>query len=249
MRAEIERVVVGIREGYDEGLTLTALSRMARLSPFHMARVFHEETGLPPAAFLTAVRMEEARRKLLHSRDSVADIAVQVGYTSLGAFTTRFTKTIGISPGRYRRLTELGPEAVDFVAGGDDAPFAYGSIVGRTRRSDGCTDEAVYIAAFPAGSGRGAAQPRRRLARCRRVQHSAGLWRIAHVPVGRWFVQAVSHGRAGRESIVVGTAGPVRVEPGAVIQVDLTLEAAHRQRPVDEARAALGGALPELFKA
>jgi len=177
---------------------------MARLSPFHMARLFREETGLPPAAFLMAVRMEEARRKLLQTKDSVADISIQVGYTSLGAFTTRFTKMIGVSPGRYRRLAALGADAVGLVAGDDSAPCAYGSIVGRIHRGDGMDDEPVYIAAFPAGPTGDDPVSCHRLARCRRVERSAGTWRIAHVPEGRWFVQAVSRTvGSGREPIVI----------------------------------------------
>jgi hypothetical protein len=220
---------------------------MARLSPFHLARLFREETGLPPAAFLMAVRMEEARRKLLQTNDSVADISLQVGYTSLGAFTTRFTKVIGISPGRYRRLAALGSEAVDFVAGKDDAPSAYGSILGRIRRSDGMDQEPVYIAAFPAGQHDDPSSCHR-LARCRRIEHCNGTWRMPHVPEGRWFVQAVSRTDSeAKEPIVVGTAGPLRIEAGTTASVDVLLEPIARARPVDDARFLLGSALPELF--
>jgi AraC family transcriptional regulator len=248
MRPEIERVVIGIREGYGEELSLADLGQMARLSPFHMARLFREETGLPPAAFLMAVRMEEARRKLLQTKDSVADISIQVGYTSLGAFTTRFTKMIGVSPGRYRRLAALGADAVGLVVGDDSAPCAYGSIVGRIHRGDGMDDEAVYIAAFPAGATGDDPASCHRLARCRRVERSTGTWRIAHVPEGRWFVQAVSRTTdRGKEPIVIGTAGPLRISAGTSAAVDLVLERPDRARPVDDARFLLGSALPELF--
>lgn len=245
MRTEIERVVSGIRVGYGEELTLAQLSVMARLSPFHMARVFREETGLPPASFLTAVRLEEARHRLLHSSDSVADIAVQCGYSSISSFTTRFTKVVGVSPGRYRRLQSLGAEAVDFVAA-QDTPVAYGSVLGRVERADGLDHEPVYVAAFAVGKGVGTC-PLPRSARCRRVERSAGPWCIPHVPEGRWIVQAVSRSvGTGPRSIVIGTSRPLRLVRGQVARVDLRMGPPADIRH-DDARMALGCALPELF--
>ncbi|WP_306323294.1 MULTISPECIES: helix-turn-helix transcriptional regulator [unclassified Streptomyces] len=218
---------------------------MARLSPFHMARLFREQTGLPPASFLTAVRLEEARHRLLHTSDSVADIAVQCGYTSVGSFTTRFTKVVGVSPGRYRRLQSLGAEAVDFV-GGQDAAVAYGSVLGSVERADGLDHEPVYVAAFAVG-GSARACPPPRAARCRRVERGAGPWGIPHVPEGRWIVQAVSRSTGtGQRSIVIGTSRPLRLRCGEVARVTLRLEPPADIRH-DDARLLLGFALPELF--
>jgi len=249
MRADIERVIAGMREGYAEDLTLAMMAEMARLSPFHMARLFREETGLPPVAFLAAVRMEEARRQLLRTDASVADISVKVGYSSVGSFTSRFTRTVGLSPGRYRRLLELGTEVVDVVlGGGQEAPCAYGAIEGVFRRSDGMDGETVYVAAFPAGP-RGGPSARRRSACCRRVEASGGTWRIAHVPEGVWYAQAVSRGCAsGSRSVALGSVGPLRVAVGEVVRVDLELAVPSRAAAVDELRLLLGSALPALFE-
>ncbi len=249
MRSEIERVVSGIREGFSEDLTLAELGEMARLSPFHMARLFRQETGLPPASFLMAVRLEEARRRLLHTQDSIADISVRCGYASIGAFTTRFTRTVGVSPGRYRRLVSLGSAAVDFISGGDDTPSTYGSVLGDTRRSDGMDGEPVFVAAFPAGRGGGSGASCRRAPRCLRSARAAGQWRIPHVPEGRWYVQAVSRsGGTGVDTIVVAAAGPLRVVPGSESRVELVLEPPGRVQRPDDTRVMLGYALPELFR-
>ena len=48
--------------------------------------------------------MLEAKRLLLSTSLSVADIACRVGYPGIGTFTTRFTRMVGVSPGRYRLL-------------------------------------------------------------------------------------------------------------------------------------------------
>ncbi|GAA3150581.1 AraC family transcriptional regulator [Streptomyces rameus] len=246
MRTEIERVVSGIRAGYGEDLTLTELGEMARLSPFHMARLFREETGLPPASFLTAVRLEEARHRLLHTSDSVADISVQCGYASIGAFTTRFTKTVGVSPGRYRRLLSLGAEAVDFVAAGQDTPSAYGSVLVCVARADGLVDEPVYVAAFAVGPGIDP-RPSRRPARCRKLARGAGPSYIPHVPEGRWIVQAVSRSvGTGPDSIVVGASAPLSLVHGEEARVRLRLEPPTRTQH-DDVRVVLGYALPGMF--
>jgi len=247
MRTEIERVVTGIREGYSEALSLADMGQWAGLSPYHMARLFRRETGLPPAAYLTVLRMEEARRRLLGTKDSVADISVQVGYTSLGAFTTRFTKTVGVSPGRYRRLADLEADAVDFVAAEADVPRTYGSILGRIVRPEGLVGEAVYIGVFPMTAD--GLSPSLRPARCRRVSGSASAWRVDHVSEGCWHVQAVAvsvsktggASGAGGEAVVVGTAGPLTVSGGVDARADLTLEVPGRALPVGPAFRALFG--------
>ena len=48
--------------------------------------------------------MAEAKRLLVYSSMSVTDICMQVGYSSLGTFTTQFTRLVGVSPRRFRQL-------------------------------------------------------------------------------------------------------------------------------------------------
>ncbi|MFE1027478.1 helix-turn-helix transcriptional regulator [Streptomyces sp. NPDC058818] len=242
MRAEIEQVVEGIRKRYEEPLSLSDLGEMARLTPFHMARLFREQTGLPPARFLTVVRLEEAKRRLLRTDVSIADISLGVGYASIGSFTTRFTKTFGVSPGQYRRMTQLGPDAVEFAGGNADASYAYGAIQGRLRRDDGLDHASVFVAAFHAASAGD------RPARCYRVGRSSDLWTIPYVPEGRWFIEAVSLTSAqGGGCVVAGSVGPVFVTPGAVVRVDVALEPSRRVRVADSERCPLAFSLPDLY--
>jgi AraC family transcriptional regulator len=242
MRSEIERVVEGIRARYDEDLSLTTLAEMARLSPFHMARLFRQETGLPPARFLATVRLEEAKKKLLSTESSVADISAEVGYASLGTFTTRFTRSIGVSPGRYRRLGLL-QTVVGFTPTAEDAPFAYGAVIGRITRTDELIGEEVFIGAF-SGS-----MTRDRPVRCCRVARSDDTWCISNVPEGRWYIEGASQsiGR-GEDSIVMGSVGPIDVQPGEVIECELSLVSAAKARLADMNRRPLAYALPTIFQ-
>ena len=83
---------------------LRQLARAGRYSPFHFHRIFREVTGLTPASYLAAVRMAYARRLLVYSNLAVAQISREVGYQSLGAFTSQFGRLAGVSPLRFRNL-------------------------------------------------------------------------------------------------------------------------------------------------
>lgn len=96
------------------------MAARAGVSPFHFLRTFRRFTGVTPALFLSALRQEEAKRLLLTTERSVTDICFDVGYSSLGTFTTRFTQLVGLSPARLRRigsgfrLEALEPERLSF---------------------------------------------------------------------------------------------------------------------------------------
>ncbi len=102
----IDRVIAAMREPDPEVRTLNQMAEMACLSPFHFCRVFRRAAGIPPAAFFTALRLDRAKRLLLDTDASVTEICYTLGYASLGAFTTRFSHHVGVSPGRFRRLPE-----------------------------------------------------------------------------------------------------------------------------------------------
>jgi hypothetical protein len=90
------------------------MSRVAYLSTFHFNRVFHQITGLPPAKFIAAMRLDEAKRLLLNTDRSITDISFEVGYTSLSTFTRRFNQRVGLGPREFRYLAErITPTSVE----------------------------------------------------------------------------------------------------------------------------------------
>src|SRR5947199_2382813 len=86
-----------------EVLTLEDLASVACLSPSHFTRFFRRLIGIPPGEFLSALRFQMARRLLLTTPLSVTDICFEVGYTSIGSFTSRFTQRVGLSPRLLRQ--------------------------------------------------------------------------------------------------------------------------------------------------
>jgi len=85
-----------------EALTLEDLASVACLSPAHFNRVFHRLVGVPPVEYLTALRFQRARHLLLMTSLKITDVCFEVGYTSTGSFTSRFTQRVGLSPRRLR---------------------------------------------------------------------------------------------------------------------------------------------------
>jgi AraC family transcriptional regulator len=113
-RRAVERVITAARERLCEPISLQDMSRVAYLSTFHFNRVFHQITGLPPAKFISAMRLDEAKRLLLNTNLSITDICFEVGYNSLSTFTRRFTQRVGLGPREFRYLAErITPASVE----------------------------------------------------------------------------------------------------------------------------------------
>ena len=99
----VERAIQAMHTHLHELLTLEDLASVACLSPSHFHRVFRRLIGIPPGEFLAALRFQAARRLLLTTPLSVTDICFEVGYTSTGSFTSRFTHLVGLSPRLLRQ--------------------------------------------------------------------------------------------------------------------------------------------------
>lgn len=102
MRA-VESAIHVMRTHLREPLTLGDLASAAYLSPAHFNRIFRRQIGIPPVEYLSGLRLQTARRLLLSTSLSVTDICFEVGYTSPGSFTTRFTQLAGLSPRLLRQ--------------------------------------------------------------------------------------------------------------------------------------------------
>ncbi|XKK41735.1 AraC family transcriptional regulator [Nocardiopsis sp. ARC36] len=85
---------------------LADLAASGFYSQFHFHRIFARHTGTTPGRFLTALRMQEAKRLLAETSETVMCISDRIGYQSIGSFTTQFTRLVGISPGRFRELVD-----------------------------------------------------------------------------------------------------------------------------------------------
>jgi AraC-like DNA-binding protein len=223
----VNRVIETMYERVGDELTVDEMARTAMYSKFHFSRAFRQVTGVSPGRFLAALRFQEAKRLLTDTSLSVAEISNQVGYSSLGTFSTRFKNSVGVSPTEYRRSggrcrangarTGCGP--------GPDAVAA--TIRGTVVNAAAGTDyEHIFVGLFPGTLPQG---PPLRSALLSRP----GLYVLEDVPEGSWFVLAYGVGHMGTAPGAepvgypagsIGCLGPLRVRSDTTVSAsDLVL--------------------------
>lgn len=79
------------------------LARRAAMSPRHFTRVFTDEVGEAPGAYVERIRTEAARRQLEETDDTVTVIAARCGFGSAETLRRNFVRRLGISPDQYRK--------------------------------------------------------------------------------------------------------------------------------------------------
>ncbi|MFG2720603.1 helix-turn-helix transcriptional regulator [Streptomyces sp. NPDC048416] len=242
----VERAITTMWDHYSEPLSLDEIADTAVLSKFYFSRVFRNVTGTSPGRFLTAIRLYSAKNLLLETSLSVTDIAYQVGYNSLGTFTTRFTRSVGASPTRFRSLSQSGlPPLPRFDRGtGRGTGTVHGTVV----LPPSSTPLRVYVGAF--GSPIVEGMP----VSCDILECTAEAcrvleYRLSAVPVGEWYVRAaavavrwadVDPRPWARHPLLLGAGKPV------VMRADHDVELRIPMRTVDRTDLPILLALPEL---
>ena len=109
-----ERTITGItrylQEHLAEDVSLSVLAEVFHLNPQYISQLFKSEIGVNFLAYLTNIRMEKAKKLLLSTSLSIAEVAEQSGYGDYRVFTKVFKKSEGSTPSQYRR---------DFLDAGD----------------------------------------------------------------------------------------------------------------------------------
>src|ERR1700704_598534 len=87
---------------YASPLDVAGLARTALMSTAHFSRQFRDAYGETPYAYLMTRRIERAKALLRRGDLSVTEVCLEVGCTSLGSFSARFTELAGETPPAYR---------------------------------------------------------------------------------------------------------------------------------------------------
>ncbi len=101
--ALLRRVRDRIDREYAQPLDVEALARGAYMSAGHLSRQFRLAYGESPYSYLMTRRIERAMALLRRGDLSVTEVCFEVGCSSLGTFSTRFTELVGMPPSAYRR--------------------------------------------------------------------------------------------------------------------------------------------------
>jgi len=88
---------------YAKPLDVEALARGAHMSAGHLSREFRLAYGESPYAYLMTRRIERAMALLRRGDLNVTEVCFEVGCSSLGTFSTRFTELVGVPPSAYRQ--------------------------------------------------------------------------------------------------------------------------------------------------
>jgi AraC family transcriptional regulator len=208
----VERVIRAMQDNLGEPITIDDMARTAMFSKFHFSRIFQRVTGISPGRFLSALRLQEAKRLLLTSSMTVADISHVVGYNSIGTFSSRFRFSVGVPPTTYRQhggyvdpLDEYEP-APEHVAGGRRV-----RVRGHIYHPRDYRPGEIVVGLFP-----------ERIAQSVPVSHvtlpASGEFVIDDVPEGSWHLLAnsVENDQLDDDGdAYVAAFGPVSVRPEA----------------------------------
>lgn len=224
----VNRAITIMRENLGEQLTVDDIARAAMFSKFHFTRIFQRVTGVSPGRFLSALRLQQAKHLLVSTSLNVADISIRVGYNSVGTFSTRFSRSVGMSPTAYRKHAGFAAEIpIDphLAQEGRFSARVYGQVSPVLAGSADLAFVGLFADRIPQG------QP----VRCA-ILSGAGPYQFDGVPPGRWYLLAQSvggdlrtaiGGPAGPDGVVaVATRGPLAVNRDLVIRADLELKPA-----------------------
>lgn len=213
-RVSVYRVLAHMETHLEKKQSSEGLASIAVLSPFHFNRVFRQLTGIPPACFLAALRVEKAKNLLLTTDASVTDVCFDVGYSSLGTFVSRFTQMVGVSPNALRRAAKAmnGRDLREFVDVAKqprtlDVPQLHGDIV-IPFHFEGVVALGLYEDLLPH------ARPKQ----CATLQDS-GAFAFGGLPCGTYTVAAA--------------ALPYQIGPASFLSRGLTLRSASAPTRVD----------------
>ena len=92
-----------MRYAYGRPISLPDVAEHANLSPYHFLRVYKRAYGETPHEFLTRLRIERAKTILARGSHNVTEACFEVGFSSLGSFSSLFAHRVGLPPSEYRR--------------------------------------------------------------------------------------------------------------------------------------------------
>jgi AraC family transcriptional regulator len=92
-----------LERDFSDRLTMDAIAASVGVHPAHLARVFRAEFGCSVGDFIRRCRIEFACRRLEHSDEPLAQIALAAGFSDQSHFSSTFRRRLGVSPTSYRK--------------------------------------------------------------------------------------------------------------------------------------------------
>ena len=101
----IDSAILFMQEHINENISLNELSLRYNYSPSRFSNLFKQRTGYAPIDYFIQMKMQKASQHLGITDKSIKDIALTMGFEDPYYFSKRFTKVMGMSPSKYRSVT------------------------------------------------------------------------------------------------------------------------------------------------
>jgi AraC family transcriptional regulator len=98
---QLKKVIDHVRSSTHANISLTDLASCVHLSPFHFSRLFRQTLGVSPYQFVLQMKIEHAKKMILHYSGSLSEIAYSLNFTDQAHFSNVFKKITGICPRQF----------------------------------------------------------------------------------------------------------------------------------------------------
>ena len=102
-----------IEEHYTQELTVKSAAEALHVSVVYLGQVFKKETELSFNQYVNFIRIKKAQQLLLHTRQTINEIADVIGYNNTNYFSKMFKKLNGLTPKEFREKYEQSYESLD----------------------------------------------------------------------------------------------------------------------------------------
>lgn len=106
MKERIPEILVYMQKSVTRDITVEETAHHFGYSKYHFSREFKRLTGFSAADYLSSLKIELAKQALLRNEHSVTNSGLDAGYSSVGTFSTTFTRKTGLSPREYKQQVE-----------------------------------------------------------------------------------------------------------------------------------------------
>lgn len=91
---------------FTQKITLEEIANYVGYSKYYTSTTFHKKFSITIQDFIINLRVEYAKKLLLESNFSIAEIVNQSGFISVSNFYSSFTKLTGCTPLKFKKLNE-----------------------------------------------------------------------------------------------------------------------------------------------
>ncbi|MFC4598781.1 helix-turn-helix transcriptional regulator [Cohnella hongkongensis] len=106
MKERIPEILAYMQKSATRDITVEETANHFGYSKYHFSREFKRLTGFSAADYLSSLKIEFAKQALLRKEHSVTHSGFDAGYSSVGTFSTTFTRKTGLSPREYKQQVE-----------------------------------------------------------------------------------------------------------------------------------------------